>query len=160
MRVQKMTSAAMVGTSAMTLFSYGVSKEKQKQFREPELLGILIRKLFPSLKFGNAVFSGWALHYAVGALFCIGYDRIWRDENKGPSMANGALLGAISGIVGVSGWHLTLKLHPNPPFIDLKKYYGHLLTAHVAFGIFSAVGYRLPKLLNTKTIADRNFLKN
>jgi hypothetical protein len=149
MSILKMTSAAVVGTSAMTLFSYGVSKEKQKQFREPELLGILIRRMFPSVKSDDAFVSGWALHYAVGGLFCIGYDRIWRHKNRKASIANGACLGAISGIIGVCGWHLTLMLHPNPPSIDLKKYYGHLLAAHIVFGVFSALGYRLPKQLET-----------
>lgn len=35
---EKIAAAAMVGTTAMTLFCYTVSKEKNRQFREPELL--------------------------------------------------------------------------------------------------------------------------
>lgn len=142
MNIANITTAALTGTSAMTLFSYLISEAKNKQFREPEILAILIQRLFPNVPKNIPVVEGWALHYAVGALFCAGYDRVWNQRK--PSFLSGLLLGAACGLLGIGVWKGTLKLHPHPPSIDFSKYAPHLLIAHLIFGVFSALGYRIP----------------
>jgi hypothetical protein len=144
MKVLQTIAAAALGTTAMTLFSYWISSAKRKQFREPELLQELLQKLPLQIPPGTAKAAGWLIHYSVGFSFCAIYDAIWRQTSSRPSLANGVVLGGISGIAGISGWHLVLSAHPNPPAVELKKYYGHLMLAHLIFGTFSAIGYRPP----------------
>ena len=35
------------------------------------------------------------------------------------------------------------EIHPDPPVKDLKDYFRHLLLAHVVFGVFSALAFKL-----------------
>lgn len=60
-----------------------------------------------------------------------------------PSFLSGSFFGLICGFIGVAGWHFVLSIHPKPPLIDLKKYYIHLLVAHIIFGWGAALGYKL-----------------
>jgi hypothetical protein len=140
--IPEVLSGALAGTSAMTLYSYVLSSKKNKQFREPELLAILLKRLFPESKKSTTQMEGWILHYGVGLLFTAVYDRIWR-KTKGPSLPSSLLLGAISGLIGIGVWKKTFDLHPDPPSIHFKKYYGHLFVAHLVFGAFTALGYRI-----------------
>jgi hypothetical protein len=144
MKISQTIAAAALGTTVMTLFSYWISSAKKKQFREPELLQELLQKLPLQIAPGTAKAAGWLIHYSVGFSFCAIYDAIWKHKASRASIANGIMLGGTSGLVGISGWHLVLSAHPNPPVVDLKKYYGHLMLAHMIFGAFSAIGYRLP----------------
>ena len=130
----------------MTMFSYIISRKQREQFREPVLLSILIKRLISDKKYPKLNAHGWLVHYTVGTTFCTLYDYVWRRSNLNPTLANGAIIGALTGVVGITGWHLTFQLHPDPPKINLQKYYGHLLVAHVVFGMFAALGYRLPEM--------------
>jgi hypothetical protein len=126
----------------MTAFSYQVSQDKKEQFREPQLLHKLISRLLPPEYQYTSTADGWTLHYSVGLMFNVVYDALWQRMKSKPSLANGMLTGAISGLIGASIWKIILKLHPNPPAVDVRKYYYHLIAAHIVFGVFSAVGYR------------------
>lgn len=137
-----------LGTSTMTLFSYAAARKKDKQFEEPVLLHKLFRRGLSSLSDkingGGDRFDGWLLHYIAGFLFSTAYDRIWKETKVAPTVTSGVLLGAISGLAGIAIWNLTFKMHPDPPDVDRKGYYKHLMAAHVIFGMFAALGYRLP----------------
>src|SRR5688500_6008828 len=100
----RILTAALLGTSLMTAASYAVSGKKEKQFREPELLATLLKRLLPELRKENAQVSGWLLHYGVGLLFCTVYDRIWSKTKITPSLTSGLALGGISGILGAAVW--------------------------------------------------------
>lgn len=143
MNVARIITAAVTGTSMMTLFSYWVSRQKAEQFREPALLSMLTKRLISDKRFPKTDVDGWALHYSVGAMFCLIYDRIWQQTGSKPSILNAGLMGLISGFFGASVWKAIFHLHPDPPNIKSKKYYGHLIAAHIVFGIFSAAGYRM-----------------
>ena len=140
--VAKVGAAAVSGTTAMTAFSYKVSEEKNKQFREPELLNSLVKRLIP-MHVPRAI--GWAMHYSVGLLFSLIYHQIWRRTKLKPGITTGLALGAISGVIGAATWKTLLSLHPNPPRIKEKNYYLHLLLAHIVFGAFAAMGYQAPE---------------
>jgi hypothetical protein len=142
MKFIKILSAGLLATSVMTLFSYKTSKMTKHQFREPQLLATLMTRIMSQEKNPAHDIHGWLLHYFVGILFVTGYDQIWHKMRVCPRLTDGALLGGISGVVGAEVWSLLLRLHPDPPKVNLKKYYRHLLAAHVVFGIFAVAGYR------------------
>ena len=146
MNIPRILSAAAAGTTMMTLFSYLTSEARQKQFREPVLLNSLIKRLpVKSISRHNkSTAPGWLLHYAVGLMFSFAYDRVWQKTSADATIANGLLLGSISGVAGVAVWKKTFDMHPNPPKIPFQKYYLHLLAAHLVFGVFATLGYRLP----------------
>ena len=127
----------------MTLFSYLVSESKNKNFREPEVLGKLINRLPTSGSMESSQMVGWGMHYTIGILFVACYSELWERTKVKPSLPSGALLGAACGVVGVMGWKLMFEGHPNPPAKNLKPFFGHLLLAHVVFGIFSALTYKV-----------------
>lgn len=135
--------AAIIGTSLMTLFSYYASNRWDSPFREPILLNkLLYRSPFYTSK-TLPVLPGWLLHYFVGLLFVIAYHYIWISTALEPSILNGLIFGFISGFLGIAGWAVALKIHPDPPFVNSKKYYPHLLAAHVIFGAGAVLGYGL-----------------
>ena len=144
MNVTKIISAGIIATSMMTLFSYWISEDKDKQFREPALLAILLKRILKSNNDKAFLLSGWIIHYNVGLLFTLLYDQLWQKTKPKPSVANGMMLGILCGLFGKEVWKTVLRLHPNPPPIDRKSYFSHLVLAHAIFGIFAALGYRLP----------------
>lgn len=143
MAVAAILFGTLTGTSVMTLFSYSLSRITDRNFREPVILNQL---LFNIQTFGfksKPIIAGWILHYAVGYVFVIGFHFFWKLTYANPSLLSGSLLGLFCGIIGVTGWHLVFLLHPKPPSIDLKKYYIHLIVAHIFFGLGTAAGYKL-----------------
>ena len=134
---------ALVGTSAMTLFSYLVSESKHENFREPDVLRQLIQRLPTTGSNDSAQLTGWGGHYATGLLFVFGYHQLWKQKKIKPSIVSGAMLGAASGLAGIIVWKIAFRLHPNPQPKNLNNYFRHLLFAHVVFGIFSALTYKL-----------------
>lgn len=142
MHAYKILIPGIVGTSAMTLFSYLVSEGKNKNFREPEILAELIQRIPKSRLNKSAHIAGWGIHYAIGILFVTCYSEIWEQTKVKPSLASGTLMGGLNGVLGVIGWKLMFEGHPNPQAKNPKTFFGHLLPAHVVFGIFSAMTYK------------------
>ncbi len=128
----------VAATSMMTLFSYWYSRKYRKQFREPELLNHLLGHR-ENIR-GSA--GGWLVHYAVGLLFTQVYWRAWKKYQVSPGLLHGILLGGFTGIFGASVWKLTIYLHPDPPKIEYKEYYRHLVIAHAIFGVTEVIVYR------------------
>lgn len=141
----KIVSAGLTGTTAMTLFSYLVSEIKDEKFKEPRLLAELLHRIEPGLNKKTSHIVGWNLHYAVGLMFAILYAQQWDRKQQKATIASGLLLGGLSGIFAIVVWRSVFKLHPSPPKIKFKRYYGHLLIAHFVFGAFASVGYNLIK---------------
>jgi hypothetical protein len=141
MNFLQILSGGILGTTAMTAFSYAVSQIRKKQFREPELLNELlvharILKFAPSKNHP----TGWIIHYCVGILFMTAYQFITMATHIEPDLSFYTISGLISGFAGVAIWHITLMLHPNPPVVDLKEYYFQLVPAHVIFGMTAYPG--------------------
>lgn len=156
MNLFKTFLSGVLGTSTMTLFSYAASEKQHEQFKEPVLLHKLFRKGLLSLPGkrsgkGNRL-DGWLLHYIAGFLFSTAYDRIWNETKVAPTIPSGIVLGAISGLAGIAIWDLTFRMHPDPPKVNIKDYYKHLMAAHVVFGVFAALGYRAPE--GVKEVAE------
>lgn len=133
---------SIIATSAMTAFSYLYSNLQKKQFREPELLNILIgRWIKKSQPISKNSLMGWLIHYFVGFLFLIIFSLTCYGFGLKPTMGLGVLLGFLAGFIGIVGWHLTLSLHPNPPRLELKEYYPHLILVHIIFGLSGVITY-------------------
>lgn len=143
MTLGKTLISAIVGTTAMTIFSYFVSDWKNKNFREPEVLGQLVERLPNKVSKESAQMAGWGTHYAIGILFMLFYINWLKQTKAKPSLTSGTLLSIISGLTGVMGWKGMFEGHPNPPSKNLKAYFGHLLLAHIVFGGFSALTHKL-----------------
>lgn len=141
--IGKVLISAIVGTSAMTIFSYLVSEAKNKNFKEPEVLAQLAERLPTKVSKETAHLSGWSMHYAIGLAFVIMYIIYMEQTKTKSSWSSGMLLGLISGGVGIGAWKLMFEGHPNPPAKNLKSYFGHLLLAHLVFGVFSAFAHKL-----------------
>ena len=138
-------SSAVTGTTVMTLFSYLVAEIQNEKFREPELLATLLRRVVPELDRKYGKIAGWKIHYAVGLVFAIIYARLWERTKIKPTAKSGLVLGAISGLPAIAVWRLTFLLHPSPPKIHFRRFYGHLFLAHLVFGTFAAIGYKIVK---------------
>jgi hypothetical protein len=126
---------ASAGTTMMTLFSYLVSIAEDKNFSEPEHLGTLIHRFMPHKSKNTSLILGWGTHYAVGLLFVLVYQELWKDGTIKKTVKNGIILGLLSGALAVIVWKTTLKIHPAPPWIDFTKYYIQLVPAHIVFAV-------------------------
>lgn len=147
MDIAKILSGSIGGTSLMSLFSYLISDSKHKNFKEPEILGELLNRIAPDLSEKQANLAGWALHFGAGAAFTTIYDQIWEKTSIKPDIKSGAIMGAISGLIGIAVWRATIAMHPNPPIKNYTAYYKHLILAHVFFGIAAAESYKHTKSL-------------
>lgn len=148
MNILQIILGALAGSSLMTLFSYTVSRERDKQFREPEIINELISRAQVKITPLKSSPLGWILHYLTGAVFTLGYYLFWKLTVFDPSLISGAILGAVNGVLGISVWIACFAMHSNPPDINLKDYYRHLMIAHIIFGFGVALGYLLPVWLN------------
>lgn len=135
--------SGIAGTTAMTAFSYGLSRAMNEQFREPELLSFLVKespivRLTGNYKKTDKT-TGFLLHYLSGASFAIGYEYLWKPAVKLPTVLKGAVYGVLAGLAGVAIWEIVIHLRTKPPRLDKGKYYTHLVLAHVVFGATTAL---------------------
>jgi hypothetical protein len=135
--------AATAGTTLMTLFSYLISLAKKKNFSEPEHLGTLMHRLVPGSSKKKTQAAGWGAHYAVGLLFVLVYQELWKAGKIKKNIRNGTILGALSGALAVLVWKATMKSHPAPPWIDFTKFYIQLVPAHIVFSVCATLTSRL-----------------
>lgn len=125
--------AAACGTAAMTAFSYLISRKKNKDFREPQLLGKMVYRAVPEIKKPQAKVAGWILHYTTGLTFAIIYKYFLKDTKLKPDVPDDVVLGLVTGVVAVGIWKATFSLHPDPPQIHFNDFYKHLVLAHIVF---------------------------
>lgn len=144
MEFKKVLFSGIIGTSAMTIFSYLVSELMSENFREPEIQTILIKNILPTAK-QYAPFLAWSLHYFIGFSFVFIYVRLWDYNKLKSNIESGMFLGAVSGIVGIIGWWFTLKIYPNLPIINPKHFFILLFFAHIILGLCAMMGYILIK---------------
>lgn len=133
MKTGNILLAALAGTTSMTLFSYLVSRKKNKDFKEPKLLGKMVYRAIPDIKKRTAKVAGWSLHCGTGLAFTIAYKVLLDDTKLKSNLPEAVLLGIANGIVAVGIWGTVFILHPDPPEIHFKRFFGHLILAHVFF---------------------------
>ncbi|MEX0647744.1 MAG: hypothetical protein WEA56_04665 [Balneolaceae bacterium] len=144
MNLLKILSASFAGTSLMTAFSYYRSDERNRQFKEPVLLNkLLTRTRFRKPALELLPLPGWLIHYMIGTSYTICYHYLWKCTNVNPTVQSGLWLGLISGLNGSAGWKLIFSNHPDPPDINFKKFYQHLLPAHIIFALGATAVYKI-----------------
>jgi len=129
-----------IGTSFMTLLSIITSEQKGRQFREPEILGSLLKPL--PLNKNSRLAIGWIAHYITGMGFNMVNQALLKKIKTSPTLFNGLLLGAANGAVGIAIWKAIFEVHPSPPRISQQKYLAHLLLAHIVFAAFSNISMK------------------
>ncbi|MCP2025507.1 hypothetical protein L1276_000647 [Flavobacterium sp. HSC-32F16] len=134
---------SIAATSAMTWFSYAMSKSFRELYKEPVLLAFVIDKLKLNLSKQSKKTWGWLLHYIIGFLFVLGYHIIWVKDILAISPLNALLLGIISGLIGIISWVFMFKITHHQPPIDFKGYYIQLFFAHIIFAIVATALYSI-----------------
>lgn len=136
--------AGIAGTSVMTTFSYLLSSAKDKNFKEPLLLGLLLQRLSPSLQNRPpSRIAGWSLHYITGIAFAAVYIYLLEKLKQKPSFLSAVIYSAVCAVIAVLIWKFCFRAHPNPPRIHYRQYYRQLMVAHFFFGISMYSGYSL-----------------
>lgn len=128
-------TTAFFATLAMTLFSYLMSQTFHQNFREPQLLNLLLDKL-PHADFQVAKehVIGWTIHFSIGFLFVFIFFQLRKIFSYDLSLATGIIFGTIAGLFGAIAWRLFFALHPNPPQVKKWHFLFHLIFAHIVFG--------------------------
>jgi hypothetical protein len=138
-QVAKIIIAGSAGTSAMTIFSYALSEVRDTNFKEPVLLAKMIANLNVPIKKEDTRLQGWLLHYGVGIFFAFTYRHFLKEIRPLDKVKAGLIIGALTGVFGMSVWRLTFLLHPKPPVTNYRRFYGQLLVAHVIFGVVTCL---------------------
>ena len=132
MNVKNILLPAIAGTSLMTISSYIASHLEQKNFREPELLARIEKKLLQLPK-DVALPAGWITHYSVGAALTLLYTYLKQNADVRPKFKTGLAFGASSGILSILVWKLALKILPARSKSFYNKYYTQLFLVHFVF---------------------------
>ncbi|MCB7480558.1 hypothetical protein [Christiangramia sediminis] len=126
---------SILATLLMTAFSYVCTMLTGNNFREPELLNQLINTSRIPLKAGKKSVLGWLLHLLIGFVFGVIMSLVWDFFELSSYLIFGLISGIIAGVLGILGWQVMFYLNPQPPDIDLNKFYAQLIVAHVIFSL-------------------------
>ena len=124
----------MVSTLAtlfMTAFSYLYAYLSKDNFKEPQLLNLLLTRI-SGISIHKKSIVGWVLHFVIGIIFTFIIYFLWETYIR-PNYLNTLLIGIIAGIIGSVGWKIFFALHPNPPKIQFVEYSLQLIFAHIVF---------------------------
>ena len=133
MKTGSVLFGAVVGTAAMTLFSYFLSGKKDKEFKEPKLLGKMVNRAFPSLGKTPSEIAGWMMHGSMGVIFAFTYRELIEKIQFRGDLSDDIFIGAVNGVAGIVIWKTVFSLHPDPPKIHFTSFYQHLILAHIIF---------------------------
>ncbi|WP_427874799.1 hypothetical protein [Flavobacterium sp. MMS24-S5] len=131
----------IVATSAMTWFSYVMSKNFRELYKEPVLLSFALKKTNINLSEKSRKILGWLIHYIIGFLFVMGYYIVWVKDILPISPLSALILGVISGVIGILSWIIIFKMTNHQPPIDFKGYYIQLFFAHIIFAFTATALY-------------------
>jgi len=132
---------SVTATTAMTLFSYAVSKTFRELFKEPVLLSYILMKLKKHPTARSEKTLGWLLHYFIGFFFVLGYYILWSQSILPVTFLSALLLGIVSGIIGILSWVIMFKISDHKPEINFKGYYLQLFFAHIIFALTATAVY-------------------
>jgi hypothetical protein len=152
MKTKTILPPGITATTLMSIFSYTVSSSKDKNFKEPKLLAEMVEQFLPDKHKKMAAPIGWVMHYTMGCLMTLVFQEVWKKTKTKPSFVLGVVSGLIGGVSGILIWKTVFKMHPTPPQIPFKRYYGHLLLAHLVFGISAALASRSEPPFKSKSL--------
>ncbi len=120
-----------VATLLMTAFSYLYAYLSKGNFKEPQLLNLLLTRI-SGIPIRKKSIVGWILHFVFGIIFTVIIYLFWETFMQ-PNWINTLLIGIIAGIIGSIGWKIFFVLHPKPPKIKFIEYSLQLIIAHIIF---------------------------
>lgn len=127
----------------MTGFSYILARITGENFREPELLNILL----PSTKIGGYTnrrhWKGWIIHFIIGFAFASTFNALWSFDLFSASWSNAGVFGLCAGILSVGCWYIFIKWSSVEPPVILKGFYVQLVLAHIIFSLVTLAIYKL-----------------
>lgn len=139
----KTALCSLAGTTAMTAGSDLMSRIFGENYREPDHLASMIKRLAPGLSKSAKYIAAWGAHYAMGCVFAATFVELWEKRKIKHNIKNALLLGLISGVLGVLIWKGTFKAHPFTPWLHYEHYYLQRIPAHIIFAITATLTYRL-----------------
>jgi hypothetical protein len=129
----QLSGASIVATSAMTVFSYSLSRLCRQDYREPELLAQILEKEGSARAKKKNKQLGWLAHYTMGILWSSVYEV---QQFKGSTKAvKTALLGTGSGLVAAVIWRLMIGRHPRMLRKTKPSFYAQLVPAHIVYAL-------------------------
>ena len=134
-------------TSAMTWFSYFMSKNYRKLYKEPVLLSSVLVQMNIDITNECKDNLGWFLHFVIGFLFVAAYHIIWAEDILAISALSALILGVISGIIGIISWMFIFKITHYRPLLGFRDYYIQLFFAHIIFTVVATALYFLTLIL-------------
>ncbi len=134
-RIFFLSCASTVATTAMTVFSYGMSGLCRRNFREPRLLAAVSRERWPQANRRAHRATGWLTHYVVGVIWALLYAVC---SKRLSTSARTTVLGASSGMVAAGAWKLTLNKHPQTARRVVPAFFAQLIPAHLVFNMVLA----------------------
>ncbi|MBF0695568.1 MAG: hypothetical protein IR153_10990 [Flavobacterium sp.] len=135
--------AAFSATNVMTTFSYLLSNNYGRLFKEPVLLNFVLDHLGLTPKGKLKKFAGWFAHYVIGFAFVLTYDLVWRHTDIEFGWLSGSVFGVVSGFIGILGWRLIFLLPREKPDVHLNEYYIQLMVAHILFALAVVIAFLL-----------------
>lgn len=134
--VSEIFIAGIFATIAMTFFSYVLSFFLKSNFKEPQIINLII---FKTLKNKSYVkrhdIYGWLIHFVVGILFVAVFKIIRLYFLVDLTYFTGFIYGFFGGILGVVIYALAFAVHPNPPVNNKILFYYQLVVGHIIFGL-------------------------
>ncbi|MCH4822113.1 hypothetical protein ML462_02920 [Gramella lutea] len=126
--------AGVLGTVLMTAFSYFLSKVRSRQFKEPKLLNMILRRSsHEHMNPSNNSFIGWVVHFSIGIILMTLFYLFHLIFSFRISFLSIFLYGIITGAMAILSWHLMFYISPRPPDVNLNEFYIQLFIAHVLF---------------------------
>ncbi|MFD1605386.1 hypothetical protein ACFSJW_02205 [Flavobacterium artemisiae] len=131
----------IISTSAMTLFSYLISENFKKLYKEPVLLKLILDRCNITVsEFLQSIYA-WVIHYIIGFIFVFGYYLLWDNKIVPLTILSGLYMGAVCGIIGIISWIIMFRFSGFYKKASDKGYYLQLFFAHVIFGLTAFLVY-------------------
>jgi len=133
--------SGIVAVIAMTLFSAIYNTFTKDEFREPNLLTQIFKKLFQRTLHKPLYVYGWLVHFLIGFVFLGLYEFTWRWFAIERSIDIAVLFGLVSGFLGIIGWYFMFKAVRYTYHFNYAHYYFHLVLAHIVFSVVAVFVY-------------------
>ncbi|TRO64388.1 hypothetical protein [Christiangramia sabulilitoris] len=134
MELLKVILAGILGTLLMTAFSYLIPRLRAKQFREPQLLNMILRRsTSDSMNPSNNSLIGWVVHFSIGIILMTLFYMFHLIFTFKISFFSIFIYGIFAGSLSILSWYLMFSLSNNPAEITMKEFYFQLLIAHILF---------------------------
>ncbi len=140
MELLKVIIAGILGTILMTTFSYFFSWLRSRQFREPKLLNMILRRsTTDGINPSNNSVIGWIVHFSIGIILMTLFYMFHLIFSYRISLLSIFFYGLLAGSLSILSWYLMFSLSPNPKKVPLKEFYLQLLVAHILFALGAVI---------------------